>query len=125
MTFVGPPFTFSFRLLAVNCGAVAQEGTIVVAARAYWIGQSNFFIYNGAVQKLPCPVQHFVFDRLNADFIDKTHVGQNKKFNEHFCFLETGAKKNVLAFCHIDQKVLPLEKFYAPKGQNDLFQGLK
>ena len=82
MTFVGPPFTFSFRLLAVNCGAVAQEGTIVVDARAYWIGQSNFFIYNGAVQKLPCPVQHFVFDRLNADFIDKTHVGQNKKFNE-------------------------------------------
>lgn len=82
MTFVGPPFTFSFRLLAVNCGAVAQEGTIVVDARAYWIGQSNFFVYNGAVQKLPCPVQHFVFDRLNTDFIDKTHVGQNKKFNE-------------------------------------------
>ena len=39
--------------------------------------------------------------------------------------LETGAKKTVLAFCHIDQKVLPLEKFYTPKGQNDLFQGLK
>ena len=26
---------------------------------------------------------------------------------------------------NIDQKILPLEKFYAPKGQNDLFQGLK
>ena len=39
--------------------------------------------------------------------------------------LETGAKKTELAFCHIAQKVLPLEKFYSSKGQNDLFQGLK
>ena len=39
--------------------------------------------------------------------------------------LETDSKKTELAFCHIAQKVLPLEKFYAPKGQNDLFQGLK
>ena len=82
MTFVGPPFTFSFRLLAVNCGAVAQEGTIVVDSRAFWIGKSNFFLYNGTVQELPCTVQHFVFDRLNNDYVDKTHVGHNKKFNE-------------------------------------------
>ena len=26
MAFVGPPFTFSFRLLAVNCGGVALHG---------------------------------------------------------------------------------------------------
>ena len=82
MTFVGPPFTFSFRLLAVNCGAVAQEGTIVVDSTVYWIGKDNFFLYNGSVSELPCPIQHFVFDRLNSDFIDKTHVGHNKKFNE-------------------------------------------
>tara|TARA_Y100000114_G_scaffold50492_1_gene46114 strand:+ start:1223 stop:3106 length:1884 start_codon:yes stop_codon:yes gene_type:complete len=82
MTFVGPPFTFSFRLLAVNCGAVSQEGTLVVDAKAYWIGKSNFFLYNGAVQELPCPVKHFVFDRINNDRLDKTHVGHNKKFNE-------------------------------------------
>ena len=82
MTFVGPPFTFSFRLLAVNCGAVAQEGTIVVDSTVYWIGKDNFFLYNGSVSELPCPIQHFVFDRLNNDFVDKTHVGHNKKFNE-------------------------------------------
>ena len=39
--------------------------------------------------------------------------------------IETGAKKTELAFCQIAQKVLPLEKFYSSKGQNDLFQGLK
>ena len=82
MTFVGPPFTFSFRLLAVNCGAVSLHGSANVDGDVYWIGQSNFFVYNGAVQELPCSVQHFVFDRLQSNFVDKTFVGHNKKFNE-------------------------------------------
>jgi|TARA_R100000081_G_C4813557_1_gene173027 hypothetical protein len=82
MTFVGPPFTFSFRLLAVNCGAVALNGSISVDGNVYWIGKSNFFVYNGTVQELPCTVKYFVFNRIQQRYIDKTYVGQNKKFNE-------------------------------------------
>jgi hypothetical protein len=66
MSFVGPPFTFSFRLLAVNCGAVAKNGSISIDGSVYWIGKSNFFIYNGAVQELPCTVQYYVFDRMQT-----------------------------------------------------------
>ena len=82
MTFVGPPFTFSFRLLAVNCGAVSLHGSANVDGDVYWIGKSNFFVYNGSVQELPCSVQHFVFDRMQSNFSDKAFVGHNKKFNE-------------------------------------------
>ena len=82
MSFVGPPFTFAFRLLAVNCGAVAKNGAISVDGNVYWIGKSNFFVYNGSVQELPCTVQYFVFNRLQTRYADKTYVGQNKKFNE-------------------------------------------
>jgi len=82
MTFVGPPFTFSFRLLAVNCGAVAINGSANVDGSIYWMGKSNFFAYNGSVAELPCSVQYYVFDRLQQEFIDKTYAGHNKKFNE-------------------------------------------
>ena len=82
MSFVGPPFTFSFRLLAVNCGAVALHGTISVDGSVFWIGKSNFFVYNGSVQELPCTVKYFVFDRIQQRYFDKIFVGQNKKFNE-------------------------------------------
>ena len=82
MTFVGPPFTFSFRLLAVNCGGVAINGAANVDGDVYWIGKSNFFVYNGAVAELPCSVQYFVFDRMQQNFIDKTYAAHNKKFNE-------------------------------------------
>jgi len=82
MGFVGPPFTFSFRLLAVNCGAVALHGSANVDGDVYWIGRSNFFAYDGTVKELPCSVQHFVFDRLQIAYIDKTYAAHNKKFNE-------------------------------------------
>ena len=82
MSFVGPPFTFSFRLLAVNCGGVAIHGAANVDGDVFWIGKSNFFVYDGAIKELPCSVQYFVFDRLQPTYIDKTYASHNKKFNE-------------------------------------------
>jgi hypothetical protein len=82
MTFIGPPFTFGFRLLGVNCGAAALHATQNVDGIIYWMGKSNFFVYDGTVRELPCSVQYFVFDRLQDTFIDKTYVGHNKRFNE-------------------------------------------
>jgi hypothetical protein len=38
--------------------------------------------YDGIVKELPCPVQYYVFDRLQTNFIDKVVVGHNKKFKE-------------------------------------------
>jgi hypothetical protein len=46
------------------------------------MGKSSFFVYDGIVKDLPCSVQYFVFDRMQLDYIDKTVVGHNKKFNE-------------------------------------------
>jgi len=82
MTFIGPPFVFAFRLLATNCGAGGKNVLLAVDNRVYWMGKSNFFLYDGTVKDLPCPVQHFVFDRMQTDYIDKTVVGHNKAFNE-------------------------------------------
>tara|TARA_B110000902_G_scaffold182710_1_gene206912 strand:+ start:508 stop:2400 length:1893 start_codon:yes stop_codon:yes gene_type:complete len=82
MSFVGPPFTFSFRLLAVNCGAVSINGSINVDSDVYWMGRSNFFIYNGAVQELPCSVQYYVFNRMQLNYLDKVYGAHNKKYNE-------------------------------------------
>jgi hypothetical protein len=82
MNFVGPPFTFAFRLLGVNCGAVALNGTANVDGDVYWIGKNNFFLYDGVIKELPCSVQYYVFDRMQHNYIDKTYAGHNKKFNE-------------------------------------------
>jgi hypothetical protein len=86
MSFIGPPFVFSFRLLATNCGAAGKNVLLSVDNRVYWMGKSNFFLYDGSVKEIPCPIQHFVFDRMQTDYIEKTVVGHNKSFNEVIWF---------------------------------------
>ena len=82
MTFVGPPFIFSFRLLATNSGAAGLNTMINVDGNVFWMGKRNFFTYNGVVHELPCSVQYYVFDRMQTRYIDKTSVGHNKEFKE-------------------------------------------
>ena len=82
MTFVGPPFTFSFRLLATDAGAAGLNTMLSVDGNVYWMGRRNFFVYDGVVKELPCPVQYFVFNRMQTRYIDKVVVGHNKKFKE-------------------------------------------
>jgi hypothetical protein len=94
MSFVGPPFTFSFRLLAVNCGAVSINGSINVDSDVYWMGRSNFFVYNGAVQELPSSVQDYVFDRIQLDYLDKIYGAHNKRYNEVTWFYVSTANPN-------------------------------
>jgi hypothetical protein len=86
MSFIGPPFVFSFRLLATNCGAAGKNVLLSVDNSVYWMGKSNFFLYDGSVKEIPCPIQHFVFDRMQTDYIEKTVVGHNKSFNEVIWF---------------------------------------
>ena len=82
MAFVGPPFTFAFRLLANNCGAAGKNVVMNVDGDIYWMGKNNFFIYNGSVQEMPCPVRHFVFDRMQPTQKTKSFAAHNKAFNE-------------------------------------------
>ena len=86
MTFVGSPFTFSFRLLATNAGAAGLNTMVNIDGDVYWMGKRNFFKYNGVVEELPCPVQYYVFDRMQTRYIDKVVVGHNKKFKELIWF---------------------------------------
>lgn len=82
MTFVGPPFIFSFRLLATNSGSAGLHTMMNVDGDVFWMGKRNFFVYNGVVKELPCSVQYYVFDRMQTRYIDKTSVGHNKEFKE-------------------------------------------
>jgi len=82
MSFIGPPFTFSFRLLGTNCGSSGKNSIISVDGNVYWMGKDTFFIYDGAVREIPCSVKFYVFERMQQDYIDKCFAGHNKEFNE-------------------------------------------
>jgi len=82
MTFVGPPFTFSFSQLGTNCGLIAQHAAVDYDGRAVWMGYDNFYTFDGQVRSLPCTVRRYVFDRLNMSQKDKIFCGINSEFKE-------------------------------------------
>ena len=82
MSFIGPPFTFSFRLVGTNCGTVGINTMMNVDGKIFWMGKSDFFIYEGSVREIPCPVKYYVTDRINKDEFDKCFAAHNKEFNE-------------------------------------------
>jgi hypothetical protein len=86
MQFVGPPFTFSFRLLGNGCGPISQRGMVSEGGVVYWIGKSNFFIFDGQVKELPSPIQYYVFDDLNRAQQQKIFGALNRKFQEIIWF---------------------------------------
>ena len=86
MTFVGDPFIFSFRLLATGVGAVGINSMIAIDGNAFWMGPKSFYVYDGVVKEIPCPLKHFVFDRMQTVFIGKTVVGHNVEFSEIIWF---------------------------------------
>ena len=43
MTFVGPPFIFSFRLLATNSGAAGLNTMLTIDGDVFWMGKAKLF----------------------------------------------------------------------------------
>ena len=82
MTFVGGDFVFSFRLLSVGSASAGLNAMINVDGSVYWMGEQNFYIYDGAVKEIPCPVQQYVFNRIYSQYKDKVVAGHNKKYKE-------------------------------------------
>lgn len=80
--YLGPPFTFGFQQLGVNCGCIGPHAAADVNGVAYWMGPEAFFVFDGTVKKLPCTVQDYVFKDINLVQRSQVHVGVNTQFNE-------------------------------------------
>lgn len=80
--FVGPPFVFNFQQVGTNCGLIAPHAAIDVDGIAYWMGENNFYAFDGRVRNLPCTVRRYLYDSFNEVNKDKVFAGINSEFNE-------------------------------------------
>ena len=82
MEFQGPPFTFGFTELGRNCGTISYEAVVTHNSVSYWMGENDFFMYDGVVRTIPCSLHTFVFDNINRAQQTKVFAGLITNFHE-------------------------------------------
>lgn len=86
MQFIGPPFTFGVSPLSENISVAGPNAAVAVGDSVFWMGQTEFYAYTGAVEQLPCTVRSYVFDDLNNEQISKVSAGLNSEYSEVWWF---------------------------------------
>ena len=49
---------------------------------SFWMSQTAFYTFDGAIKKLPCSVQDFVFDNIDEVAQGQVAAAVNTDFNE-------------------------------------------
>mgnify|MGYP003134619257 FL=1 len=95
MQFLGPPFTFGINLISENITIMAPNAAKAVDDMVFWMGQDDFYMYNGQVQKMPCSIKSYIFNDFNSAQSEKVTAGLNSSFNEIWWFYpSSGSDEN-------------------------------
>jgi hypothetical protein len=91
-TYQGPPIVYGFQKIGNSCGLVGKNMLASVGPTAFWMGERNFFVYDGSTARvLPCEVHDKVFTEMNHDRISHGFCVANQKFNEVWWFYPSDA----------------------------------
>ena len=82
MQFLGPPFTFGINAISENITIAGPLAAINVEDNVFWMGAEEFYVYGGAVQRLPCSVRDYVFTDINNDQLQKITASTNTAYSE-------------------------------------------
>jgi len=82
MTFVGGDLIFGFNLLATPITIIGPNAVGIVGGTAFWMGVKKFYMYNGSVSPLPCPVLHLLQENMNYAQSYQTFAAVNEQFSE-------------------------------------------
>ena len=86
MAFIGPPLTFAVNLVNEGAGLIGPKAMVTAPSGVFFASKTGFYVYNGAVQKLPCTVQEYVFSDLDLTQAFKCHMGLNSEYGEIWFF---------------------------------------
>lgn len=108
MTFIGPPLTFAMNLVNEGAGLIGPKAAANAPTGVFFASKNGFYFYNGAVQRLRCTVQEYVFNDLDLDQAFKCLMGVNSAYNEIWFFYPsiedgTGEISRYVTYNYIDE----------------------
>lgn len=86
MQFIGAPNTFGLIQIASGLSIIGPNAVVAVNDQVFWMGENQFYLYDGRTQQIPCTVRDYVFDDINNDQRELVTAGLNSAYYEVFWF---------------------------------------
>lgn len=86
LQYVGPPIVFGLSMESDNISIAGPNAAVAAGSSVFWMGQGEFYAYNGVVSQLTCDVKDYVFSNINTSQFEKVFCGVNPNFGEVWWF---------------------------------------
>ena len=106
LQFLGPPYTFGTALLGDNIRIAGPNTAISVNDVVFWMGQENFYMYDGRIQPIPCSVRQYVFKDINRNQSFKFHAGSLASQSEvwwYYCSASSEEIDSYVVYNYLEQ----------------------
>lgn len=82
---------YSFRQVGSGISIASPAAAADANGIVYFMGSTNFYVYDGQLRVLKCPVWTHVYDDFNRNQAFSTFCSHNKDFNEVWWFYPSGS----------------------------------
>jgi len=82
MRYVGAPYVYQFSVVSENISMVGPKAGVSIGSSVFFMGQNGFYLYEGAVQPIPCTVLNYVFAAIDKTQLYKVHACSNIRNSE-------------------------------------------
>jgi len=99
--YVGPPDVLSLIAVSENISIMGPNAAAVRNGVAYWMGTSKFYVYDGSVRAIPCPILTRVFGNISVPTRYQVFAGIVEEFDEiiwHYCSFDADLPDRYAAF---------------------------
>lgn len=90
--YLGPPLVYGFERVGTGCGCISRNSAVAIDKSAVWMGDKNFYLFDGFVKPLLCEVSDYVFNRLNRAQAAKIWGVHNSDFGEVTFYYPAGTE---------------------------------
>lgn len=90
MQYLGDPFTFGLQEISSSVSIIGPNAMVSVGDLVFWMGKSEFYIYDGTVSQIPCNVKEYIFNSLNDQQGLKVYAGHCSAFSEVWWMYPSG-----------------------------------
>jgi len=104
--FVGAPFIFGTALIGTNIRIAGPNTAIAVNDIVFWMGQENFYLYDGRIQTIPCSVREYVFNDINRNQSFKFFSGSLSSNSEvwwYYCSASSDEIDRYVIYNYLEQ----------------------